>query len=79
MALFVVLTLLPLAILTYAAITLSRNAVMREVRARVQISATLEAAARGLKAPSTEVPRSTSQSPTRTHDTASRPPGQMTS
>jgi hypothetical protein len=44
-ALFTLLTLLPLAILTYAAISLGSDAVTREVRDQVQSSAALEARA----------------------------------
>ena len=45
MALFAALTLLPVAVLTYAAVTLSGDALAREVRAKMRISATLEARA----------------------------------
>jgi signal transduction histidine kinase len=45
MVLFAVLTLLPLVVLTYAAITLSADTVGYEVRAQVRISAALEARA----------------------------------
>ena len=45
MTLFVLLTLLPLTLLTYASISLGSDAVTREVRAQVQSSAALEARA----------------------------------